>query len=68
MDGFQFLKKLRSDKRWVPVIMISALTESSNIFKGYELEADYYIAKPIDLENTLKAIQIMSSLIPLRKE
>jgi len=67
MDGFQFLKELRNSRKWVPVIIISALSEPSNIFKGYELEADYYITKPIDLEDLLKAVRIMFSLIPLRK-
>lgn len=66
-DGFQFLKELRSMRKWVPVIIVSALTEPVNILKGYEFEADYYITKPINLPDALKAVQIMSSLIPLRK-
>lgn len=66
-DGFQFLKEARSSRKWVPVIIITALTEPTNIFKGYDLEADYYITKPINLEETLKAIRIMLSLKPLRK-
>src|SRR3989338_415606 len=57
-DGFQFLRELRAARPWVPVIIISALNEPVNIFKGYESEADYYIAKPIDLEETLKAVRI----------
>ena len=36
--------------------------------KGYAYEADYYITKPINLEETLKALQIMLSLAPLRKK
>ena len=67
MDGFGFLKEVRNSRKWVPVIIISALNEPSNIFKGYELEADYYITKPINLEDLLKAVRIMASLIPLRK-
>ena len=66
-DGFQFLKELRNLRKWVPVIIVSALTEPVNILKGYEFEADYYITKPINLPDALKAVQIMSSLIPLRK-
>jgi DNA-binding response OmpR family regulator len=67
-DGFQFLKELRIGRKWVPVIILSALSDPRNILKGYDLEADYYLTKPIDLEATLKAIQIMLSLIPLRKK
>lgn len=67
-DGFEFLKELRASKRWVPVIIISALTEPANIMKGYDFEADYYITKPVNLEDALKAVQIMLSLAPLRKQ
>lgn len=67
-DGFQFLKEVRASGEWVPVIMVTALTEPVNILKGYSLEADYYLTKPINLEDVLKAIKIMLSLIPLRKK
>lgn len=67
-NGFEFLKELRDSRKWVPVIILTAMTEPSSILKGYDLEADYYITKPIDLNETLKAIQIMLSLAPLRKK
>ena len=67
-DGFQFLKELRLSRKWAPVIIVSALNEPQNILKGYSLEADYYITKPINLEDALKAVKIMCSLIPLRKK
>jgi DNA-binding response OmpR family regulator len=67
-DGFQFLQELRASRKWVPVIIITALTEPVNILKGYDFEADYYITKPINLEDVLKAVQLMLSLIPLRKK
>jgi DNA-binding response OmpR family regulator len=67
-DGYEFLKHIRDSKGWIPVIIISALTNPKDIFKGYEFEADYYLTKPVNLEGLLKAIQIMLSLIPLRKK
>lgn len=66
-DGWEFLQEIRSSRRWVPVIIVSGMSETSNIMKGYDFEADYYIAKPINLEQTLKALKIMLSLAPLRK-
>jgi DNA-binding response OmpR family regulator len=67
-DGFEFLEEMRSTRSWVPVIIVSALSEPASIMKGYAFEADYYITKPINLEETLKALQIMLSLAPLRKK
>jgi DNA-binding response OmpR family regulator len=67
-DGFAFLKEIRSSRKWVPVIIISALTEPANILKGYDFKADYYLTKPLDLNEMLKSVEIMISLAPLRKE
>ncbi len=67
-DGYELLKHIREDKRWVPVIIISALADPKDIFKGYEYEADYYLTKPVDLENLLNSVQIMLSLAPLRRK
>ena len=67
IDGFEVLKRLRSGNRWVPVIILTALTDPGNTMKGYALEADYYVTKPVDLDSILKAVQLMLSLIPLRK-
>ena len=67
-DGFQFLKEVRSSKKWLPIIIISALTDPHSMMKGYDFEADYYLTKPLDLDETLKAIEIMLSLAPLRKQ
>lgn len=66
-DGFAFLKEARTGKKWVPVIIISALTDPASILKGYDFQADYYLTKPLDLNEMLKAVEIMLSLAPMRK-
>jgi DNA-binding response OmpR family regulator len=67
-DGFGFLRDLRSSKKWIPVIILTAVTDPSSTLKGYDLQADYYITKPLNLNEILKAVQIMLSLAPLRKK
>jgi DNA-binding response OmpR family regulator len=66
-DGYEFLRSVRAQKRWVPVIVVSALAEPKDIFKGYKYEADYYLTKPLNLESLSMGIQVMLSLVPLRK-
>ena len=70
MDGFSVLKKLRehppSDK-WQPVIIVSGLNELEDMQKGLAMEADHYITKPCRIDDILKAIRLMVSLIPQRK-
>jgi len=67
-DGFQFLKEVRVSRKWVPIIIVSALAEPASVLKGYDFQADFYLSKPLDLNETLKSVQIMLSLAPLRRE
>jgi two-component system alkaline phosphatase synthesis response regulator PhoP/two-component system response regulator VicR len=70
MDGFDVLKEMRThppSQKWQPVIIISTQDEFNNIRKGYDLEADFYVTKPFTLEKISQAIQILISLIPIKK-
>ncbi len=70
MDGFAVLKKLREtppSNKWQPVIIISGLNELGDMQKGLSLEADHYITKPCRIDDILRAIRLMISLIPQRK-
>ncbi len=69
MDGWSVLHKLRSEppsKKWQPVIIVSALGEMEHVQKGLDLEADHYLTKPCRIEDVLKGIRLMVSLIPVR--
>ena len=69
MDGWAVLSQLRQNpptKRWQPVIIVSAQNELESFKKGVSLEADHYLTKPCQIEDILKAIRLMLSLIPQR--
>ena len=69
MDGWEVLRRVRehdTGKKWRPVIIVSALSEMQNVRKGFDLEADHYLAKPCRIEDIIKAIRLMVSLIPMR--
>lgn len=71
MDGLSVLKKLRQEppsKKWQPVIIVSALSEVNSIQSGLDLEADHYLTKPCRIEDIIKAIRLMISLIPMRNQ
>ena len=68
-NGFDILKEIKShptSSKWQPVIIVSAKNQFEDIKKGYDLEADYYITKPCSLDNFVKGVKTMISLIPLR--
>lgn len=70
-NGFDVLKLLRENPtspKWQPVIIISAQSELNDIQKGYNLEADHYIAKPCQVDDVLKSIRLMVNLIPQHKK
>ena len=51
IDGFEVCKQLKAsaDTKQIPIIMVSAKTEESNIVTGLELGADDYITKPFSI-------------------
>lgn len=68
LNGFEVLKQVREQcaNKWRPVIIISAQRELDSIKTCYQMEADHYLTKPCTMENLLRGIRTMISLIPLR--
>ena len=50
MDGLEACRRLRSDPKvgFVPVILVTARSDSKDVVAGLEAGADEYLAKPID--------------------
>ena len=69
MDGISVLSKLRAtppSRKFIPVIIISALGEQETMKRAIDLQADHYMVKPVTIDEVFKAIELMISLIPLR--
>jgi len=69
LHGFEVLKEIREKykDKWRPIIIISAQTDLEMVKKSYKLEADHYLTKPCSMDNVLRGIRTMISLIPLRR-
>ena len=50
MDGYEFVKEIRSAGDATPVIMLTAMDSFTHKKKGYELGIDEYLTKPINYE------------------
>ena len=59
MDGWETLKAIRSnpDTKYLPVIMITAVSEDQKVVSGLKIGADDYIVKPFILPNLLARIE-----------
>ncbi len=69
MNGWAVLSQLRQNpptRRWQPVIIVSAQSDLADFQKGMDLQADHYLTKPCRIEDILKAIRLMLSLVPQR--
>lgn len=68
LNGFEVLKRVREEykDKWIPVIIVSANADLESVKKSYNLEADHYLTKPCSMENVVRGINTMISLIPLR--
>lgn len=59
MDGWDTLKAIRNNKnfKYIPVIMITAVSEDQKVVSGLRIGADDYIVKPFILPNLLARIE-----------
>ena len=65
MSGFEVCRKLKSDPntRDIPIIMVTALNELSDIERGVESGTDDFLSKPV---NRLELLTRVKSLLKLR--
>lgn len=69
MTGLDFLAWLRSHNslRFIPLILLTTKAAITDVVKGFELGADDYLTKPIDLQELVVRVQskILRPPIPL---
>lgn len=57
LDGFEVVKKARADGIDIPVIMLTAKSQTSDKIQGLDLGADDYLTKPFDAGELLARIR-----------
>ena len=60
-NGWEVLKEVRSHPKTkeTPVIFLTAKNDDSDMFKGYESGASYYITKPFTKDQLLYGLKLM---------
>jgi CheY-like chemotaxis protein len=60
-DGWEVIKEVKSDPKTkdIPVIVLTAKNEDMDMFRGYDLGANYYMTKPFTKAQLLYGLQLM---------
>ena len=59
MDGFSLASRLRSQGRYVPILMLTARGQAEDVLRGFEAGADDYLPKPFDLSVLIARINAL---------
>lgn len=59
VDGYDVLQELRSTPEFadLPVVLLTARRQESDVWEGWSAGADYYITKPFKMDELLKFIR-----------
>jgi len=60
-DGWEVIKEAKSNSKTknMPVILLTAKNEDSDVFKGYDLGANYYMTKPFTKAQLIYGLRLM---------
>ena len=69
MDGFETCRRLKSNEQWrqIPVIFLTAKSETADIVQGFELGAVDYVAKPFNAHELLARVSTHLTMDELRR-
>ena len=61
MNGIEVLKHIRSNPKFrlIPVIMVTSSREERDLIESYNLGANSYVVKPVDIVQFIDAIKVL---------
>jgi two-component system response regulator len=61
MNGLEVLTRLREDERMrlIPVVILSSSREESDLARSWDLGANAYVIKPVDVEQFFDAVRTL---------
>ena len=70
MDGYELCKQIRADSshRGIPVVLVTTLSDPTDVIKGLEVGATNFITKPYDEKFLISRIQYLIANRDLRKD
>ena len=66
-DGFETCRRLRADRNWLPVIMVTARDSVEDRVRGLDAGADDYLTKPFSLAELLARLRALVRREPVQR-
>jgi DNA-binding response OmpR family regulator len=60
MDGLEAIKRIREKNKKIPIIILSAHTEQSYLWRAVELKISRYLTKPYDKDTLIDAFKVVA--------
>jgi two-component system, chemotaxis family, response regulator Rcp1 len=62
-DGREVLQEIKADEhlRCVPVVILTTSDDEEDVLKSYQLHANCYVRKPVDLAGLIKVVSAIDS-------
>jgi CheY-like chemotaxis protein len=63
MDGREVLRRVKSDAtlRRIPVVIVTSSQAEEDVLRAYNLQANCYVTKPVDLDQFIKVVKNIES-------
>src|SRR5215471_10771765 len=70
MDGFETCRRIKASTAWreIPIVFLTAKTDTADIVRGFELGAVDYVAKPFNAHELLARVNTHLTLDYLHRE
>ena len=66
-DGFEVCRRMRAERVWTPVLMLTARTAVADRITGLDSGADDYLAKPFAFQELLARMRALARRGPVRR-
>ena len=62
-DGFTLAKEIRQENKRIPIIFLTAKTQTSDVLEGFQLGGNDYLKKPFSMEELIVRIKSLLNRI-----
>ncbi len=59
IDGFEVCQRLRHERNFTPILMLTARSQPDDVVYGLKVGADDYVVKPFDLAELLARVEVL---------